>query len=313
MTDLICENEILKSAIGLWRGDVESLRYVNSSDNQVYCFTESGATRYLRLTSSRDRTKEQIEAEFDFINYLRRGGINAMLPIDSVKGRLIEEIPVAQDFLFACVFEEAEGKRFKYDRVKCPKEHFRLRGKTLGQIHALSKEFVPSRNHRRFAWDEDDLILNIAEFLPDSEQIVWREFDKLKERLQAYPKSSQTYGLIHGDFGETNYRYQNEQLNIFDFDDCCYHWFIYDLAVTIYPHGWRNDALQLLDSLLEGYSENMTLPATLADITIFCRWRMFYMFLVYAQKWGFENLSQRQIKWFAQKRENIFRGYQWSV
>jgi Ser/Thr protein kinase RdoA (MazF antagonist) len=164
---------------------------------------------------------------------------------------------------------------------------------------------------RRFAWDEDGLLLAIDDFLPKSEKIVWREYDALKERLRDQPKSSQTYGLIHGDFGETNYRYQDGRLNLFDFDDCCYHWFANDLAITIYPHGWRKEGLQLWDWLYEGYCENMDSDTTLADITMFCQWRLVYMFLVYARKWGFEHLSEQQAGWFAQKRENIARGYRW--
>jgi amicoumacin kinase len=301
--------EIANAAIELWRGEIDSLEYVGSSANRVYSFIESGETRYLRLSSSYDRTKEQVEAELDFISYLHRGGASAVLPLASSAGRFIEELPLADGLLFACVFEEAKGERFRYDSAKPDKEHFRLRGRTLGQIHALSKGYVPSGNFHRFAWDEDRLLLDIDGFLPKSEKIVWREYDVLQERLKDYPKSSQTFGLIHGDFGETNYRYQDARLNIFD----CYHWFAYDLAATIYPHGRRREGLRLLDWLLEGYSENMQLGVTLADITMFCRWRLLYMFLVYARKWGFENLSERQAEWFAQKRENIARGYRWDA
>ncbi len=71
--------------------------------------------------------------------------------------------------------------------------------------------------------------------------------------------------------------------------------------------------MQLLDWLLEGYSENMLLTIKLADIQLFCQLRLIYMFLVYARKWGFEDLSEQQAEWFTQKRENISCGYQWSV
>ena len=313
MLDPIHRNELANAAVKLWRGDNESLEYFGDSANYVYSFTESSETRYLRLISSCNRTKEEIEAELDFIAYLNRGGVNAVLPISSSSGRLVEEISLPNGFLFACVFKQAEGEQFRYDSAKLNKEHFRLRGKTLGQIHALSKTYISSGNFRRFAWDEDRLLLDVERFLPKSEKIVRREYDALKERLRGLPQSKETYGLIHGDFGETNYRYQDSRLNIFDFDDCCYHWFAYDLAVTIYPHGWRKEGLQLLDWLLEGYSESMPLNVTLAEITMFCQWRLIYMFLVYARKWGFKHLSEQQAEWFARKRENIAHGYQWSV
>ncbi len=313
MIDSIYKSEIANTAIELWHGDAESLSYVGNSANHVYSFIESGKTCYLRLTSSCDRTKEQIEAELDFIFHLHQGGVSVALPVSSVAGRFVEEIASTNDLFFACVFEQTEGERFRYDTAESNKEHFRLRGRTLGQIHALSKTYIPSGSFRRFAWDTDNLLLDVESFLPKSEKIVWREYDALRERLRERPQSKQTYGLIHGDFGETNYRHQDSQLNIFDFDDCCYHWLVYDLAVTIYPHGWRKEGLQLLDWLLEGYSESIPSNVTLADVTLFCQWRLIYMFLVYARKWGFEHLSQQQAEWFARKRKNIARGYQWSV
>jgi Ser/Thr protein kinase RdoA (MazF antagonist) len=313
MLDSVDKIEGANTAIRLWHGVTGSLQHISNSANHIYSFIESGKTRYLRLTSSCDRSKEQIEAELNFIIYLHKGGVNAMLPVPSAAGRFIEEIRFADNLLFGCVFEEAEGERFIYDSAKSKREHFRLRGRTLGQIHALSKAYVPPGRFRRFAWDEDKLLLEVGKFLPKSEKVVWRAYGELRERLQGFPKTRETYGLVHGDFGETNYRYRADQLNIFDFDDCSYHWFVYDLAITIYPHGWRKEGLQLLDWLLEGYSENMTLDITLIDVTMYCQWRLVYMFLVYARKWGFENLSERQAGWFAQKRENIARGYRWHV
>lgn len=302
------------AAVESWSGLAGSLQRISDSANYVFSFIESGKKRYLRLTPGNQRTKNQIEAELDFIAFLRQNGISAALPVPSVSGKLVEEINHAEASLFACVFEEAEGERFRYDSsAEFNKEHFRLRGRTLGQIHAISKIYAPSVDRRRFAWDEDELLLETNEFLPGSEKIVWGEYNKLKARLQEFPKSAETFGLIHGDFGETNYRYEAARLNIFDFDDCCYHWFVYDLAVTIYPHGWRKEGLQLLDWLLEGYCENMPLEVRAADIMMFCQWRLIYMFLVYARKWGFRNLSAEQSAWQAKKRENIDRGYKWQI
>jgi amicoumacin kinase len=311
MLDSIDKTELANTAIKLWQGVTGSLQHIGSSTNYTYSFIESGNTRYLRLTSSCDRAREQIEAELDFIAHLHRGGVSVMLPISSAAGRFVEEIQFANHLLFGCVFEEAEGELFRYDSAKFNKEHFILRGRTLGQIHALSTDYVPSGRFRRFAWDEDKLLLEAGEFLPKSEKAVWHAYGELREWLQDNPQSKGTYGLIHGDFGETNYRYRDDQLNIFDFDDCRYHWFVYDLAITIYPHGWRKEGLRLLDWLLEGYSEKMKLDVTLTDVTMFCQWRLVYLFLVYARKWRFEDLSEQQAEWFALKRENLACGYRW--
>jgi Ser/Thr protein kinase RdoA (MazF antagonist) len=311
MSDSI--QKIANIAVEMWAGAANSLRLVGISANYVFSFVAAGETRFLRLTPESERTINRIAAELDFIVYLRQNGVNAMLPIASSSGRLIEEIDFDNRRLFACVFEAAAGEQFTFNSAESPKEHFRLRGRTLGEIHNLSRNYNPANDCRRFMWDEDVLLIETERFLPESETIVWKEFLKLKEQLQRFPKSSETFGLIHGDLGETNFLCQNGRLNVFDFDDSCYHWFVYDLAISIYPHGWRKEGLQLLDSLLEGYGEKTDLNFTLVEITIFCRWRLIYMFLVYARKLGFDDLMPQQIEWFRRKRENIARGYSWQI
>ena len=46
------------------------------------------------------------------------------------------------------------------------------------------------------------------------------------------PKIADSYGLIHNDFNDGNFTvdYDNGDITVFDFDDCCYFWFMYDLA-----------------------------------------------------------------------------------
>lgn len=302
--------EIALKAVRLWRGEPDSLRQVSASANPVFNFSAAGQPLFLRLTSARNRTIEQIEAELNFINYLHRGRVDVRLPVKSANGREVETIQDGDILRFACVFKEAEGECLAFGTDEANKKHFQLRGRTLGRIHALSRDYTPAPHKRRFQWDEDDLFRNIECYLPQSEEIVWAEYYRLMQWLYAYPKERDTFGLIHGDFGPTNFRYRNGALTVFDFDDCCYHWFAYDLAVTIYPHGWREEARDLIEALLEGYSEEVKGGMHLRDQLIhFCSLRQLYMFLNYAKRWGFTNLSDEQKNWFALKRENIARGY----
>ena len=302
--------QIALEAVRLWRGEPDSLRQVSDSANHVFSFIASGQTLFLRLTSSGDRTAEQLEAELDFVTYLHRGRVSVSLPVPSASVRRVETIQHEKVSSFACVFEEAEGECFTFGSNEANRQHFRLRGQTLGRIHALARDYTPIAGRRRFQWEEDDLFRNIARYLPQSEEIVWEEYSGLMDWLCAYPQEKYNFGLIHGDFGPTNFRYRNGALTVFDFDDCCYHWFAYDLAVTIYPHGWRKEAKGLMEALFEGYSEEVVSGVHVRDELVqFCRLRQVYMFLNCAKRWGFTNLSDQQASWFAQKRDNIARGY----
>jgi Ser/Thr protein kinase RdoA (MazF antagonist) len=302
--------QIALEAVRLWRGEPDSLLQVSDSANHVFSFFASGQPLFLRLTSSRDRTLEQIEAELNFINYLHRGRVGVSLPMPSANGQGVETIQNEDVPLFACVFEEAEGECFTFGSDEANRQHFRLRGRTLGRIHALARDYTPAAGRRRFGWEEDDLFHNIGRYLPQSEEIVLAEYSRLMEWLCAYPQDRDTFGLIHGDFGPTNFRYRNGALMVFDFDDCCYHWYAYDLAVTIYPHGWRKEAKGLMKALFEGYWEEAGSGVDLRnELAQFCRLRQLYMFLNYAKRWGLTNLSDQQASWFAQKRDNMARGY----
>ncbi len=298
------------AAVERWGGEPGSLRRISDSVNHVFTFVSSGERHFLRLTPGVHRARPQIDAELDFILYLHGYGVSVCPPIASKGGRMVEELPGEGASLFACVFEEAVGETFTFGSSETNLGHFRLRGRTLGRIHALAKGYAPPENRRRFKWDEDALLRDVGAYLPRSEKVVWAEYDELTEWLAARPRDRDCFGLIHGDFGPTNFRQAGGELSVFDFDDSCYHWFAYDLAVTIYPHGRREGAGALLESLLEGYTaETATSPPQVAEFIKLCRLRQLYMFLHYAKAWGLTNLSARQRGWLDQKRDNMNRGY----
>jgi Ser/Thr protein kinase RdoA (MazF antagonist) len=302
--------ELAFEAIRLWRGEPDSLRQVNVSSNHAFSFFASGQPLFLRLTSSRDRTLEQIEAEFDFINYLHRNRVTVCLPLPSTNRRAVETICYGDEIQFACVFEEAEGECFTFSSDDANLQHFRLRGRTLGQIHSFARDYSPAEGSLRFGWEQDDLFSNIGRYLPQSEDVVWAEYAQLIKWLSAHPQDRDTFGLIHGDFGPTNFRCRNGALTVFDFDDCCYHWYAYDLAITIYPHGWRKGAKRLMEALIDGYLEEFEGVANLSDEVVeFCRLRQLYMFLNYAKRWGLTDIPEERASWFARKRDNIACGY----
>jgi Ser/Thr protein kinase RdoA (MazF antagonist) len=301
---------IATAATALWRGEPGPLERVSDSANHVFTFVLSGERRFLRLTPGARRARTQIEAEMDFVTYLHGHGVCVSLPVASGGGRTVEEIPAGGRVLFACVFEEAVGESFVFSSREADREHFRLRGRTLGRMHALAKRYTPIGGRRRFRWHEDDLFREVEAYLPRSEEAAWAEYRELTGWLSARPTDRDSFGLIHGDFGPTNFRQAGGRLTVFDFDDSCYHWFAYDLAVTIYPHGRREGASALLESLLEGYAGGAdSTPPRRDELIKLCRLRQLYMFLHYAKAWGLTDLSSERAGWFDQKRDNMARGY----
>ena len=47
-------------------------------------------------------------------------------------------------------------------------------------------------------------------------------------------QESDAYGLVHADLHMGNFFVDHSgQMTVFDFDDCCFHWFGYDCAVSV--------------------------------------------------------------------------------
>jgi Ser/Thr protein kinase RdoA (MazF antagonist) len=300
---------LARRALALWNGEQGSLEPLGSSENAVYRFRQRSQSRILRLTSPEHRSLEQIDAELEFVRHLRTHGVRACDCIPSSDGREIETI----DGFMACVFEAATGTRFRLDAAADATSHFRSVGRTLGRIHTLSRGYQPVRTPR-FHWRDDPTIALATELVPRHDDVVWREYEWVMAWLDGQPSDAGRFGLIHGDFGPTNYLGRDGELSVFDFDDACYHWYAYDVAITIYPHGWRQQVRALYDALIEGYSAEAPWEARpLEAMTPWCRLRLLYMYLHGAYRWRDQELPDAQAEWMRKTRENIARGYSFAT
>ncbi len=235
----ICEREVLEPAARLFGTSKASLIKIPDSEgcaNLVYEYQRDGQARILRLSFNPERPVEQIQAELHFINYLAEGGVRVSMPIPSEQGNLIEVLPAAGIPFIAVSFVKGRGMRvpdngYRY-RVGAPiEEYYQNWGKVLGQMHRLAKTYQPlSAAIKRPAWFDWET----AHGFPYRERlpVIGDKYDQLIADLQALPKDVNSYGLIHNDFNDGNFTvdYDNGDITVFDFDDCCYFWFVYDLA-----------------------------------------------------------------------------------
>ena len=107
---------------------------------------------------------------------------------------------------------------------------------------------------------------------------------ELIAELHALPKNVDSYGLIHNDFNDGNFTvdYDNGDITVFDFDDCCYFWFMYDMAcaweggigrVARRPLAERRDYMErYMEQVMTGYErENHLSDDWLARLPLFLR------------------------------------------
>ena len=287
----ICEMEVLDTAARLFGTTKDRLGKFDDSEgcaNLVYQYELDAQPRILRITYNPERRVELIQAELHFIDYLAAGGVRVSRPVPSVNGNLLEVV-TAQGISFKVVsFVKGRGMRlpdnhYRYREGVSIQEYFQNWGQVLGQMHRLAKTYQPvSKRIRRPEWHQ------LAEYqgFPYGERlpVIHRKYEQLIAELNALPREVDSYGLIHNDFNDGNFTvdYDNGNITVFDFDDCCYFWFMYDMAcaweggigrVARRPLAERRDYMErYMEQVMTGYErENHLSDDWLARLPLFLR------------------------------------------
>jgi Ser/Thr protein kinase RdoA (MazF antagonist) len=299
----ICEQKVLPSAAGLFGTSQDRLDKIEDSEgcaNLVYQYTCDDQPRIMRISYNPDRPVELIQAELHFVQYLAEGGVRVSIPLPSENGNLIEVIPASGIDFIAVSFIKGRGMRvpdnhYRYREGVPLREYFQNWGQVLGQMHRLAKTYQPlSESIRRpdwHAWKE-------YQGFPYRERLpmIGQKYDQLIADLHALTKDVDSVGLIHNDFNDGNFTvdYDNGDITVFDFDDCCYFWFVYDLACAweggvgramFRPLDERKEFMaRYMEHVMAGYTRENTLSdAWLARLPLFLRLIQMQELMHYAQ------------------------------
>ena len=213
--------------------------------NIVYvCESESGSAKIIRIAFLNDRSREDFLAETEYVRYLHEHGGSVSNVVDSRSGNMVEEVIHDNHSFFVCVFEKAKGKQlaesgYQYREGVPISEYYYNCGKTLGKLHQLSKRYTPV--HKRSSFFSRFNAEYIDKLIPDSPSSLTTlktKLYRLLEELDGLSKSSETYGMIHFDYSDGNYNidFETGQITVYDFDNSCFGWYLYDLA-NLWTHG----------------------------------------------------------------------------
>lgn len=209
--------------------------------NVVYtCEKEGAGARIIRISFLEDRSREDLLAEVEYIRYLFDHGASVSNVISSQKGNLVEEIHDNHTF-FICVFEKAKGKmlvenNYRYRQGVPITEYYYNCGKVLGKMHQLSKGYTPV--HCRYSFFDKYNAEYINKIIPDSLSLLKEKLLELLRTLEGLDRSYESFGMVHFDYSDGNYMidFDTGQITVFDFDNSCFCWYMYDLA-NVWTHG----------------------------------------------------------------------------
>lgn len=258
---LFDNSDLAEMLVKNWEHDAETLnkmfKYFRISSNAVYPFTYNGKMRFLRFSPAKEKNKNNLLSELEFISFLKAKGYPALCTVPSKNNQELLEVSTPWGDFFAVVFDGVKGTQL--EDIDYTYDICRIQGKYLGMLHKLSSEYRPKKSMH---WSYEDVLLWIEKELSkfDNEDKAMQEVKVLKEFLSKLPKKQETYGLNHYDFELDNIFYDQttDTLSVIDFDDAMYHWYVMDIEQAM--DSIKNEVACInyelvKDSFINGYRE----------------------------------------------------------
>lgn len=304
--------EMARSGARFWDADPGSVEHVATSGNAVYrfrCAVESVDDGWLvlRLAAPEHRSYEEHSAEMEFVAHLVGAGVQAASPRRTLGGRWVERVGDAS----ASVVEWVPGEAVDARSELWGSDLFREWGRHLGRIHSAAVGYA---GPPRFEWSDEYLVARAKSILPAGDTETRAVLAECLRAVAELPRSHENYGHTHADFAPQNFRYDREHgLTSFDFGNCCRHWFVHDLAISLL-NVWRQaNRDEIRREILTGYRQVHEIDIDCwRALPWFLRLRLLYVYLSRLQKWG-ATPSPQEAAQLAEFRRLATSSFEWVV
>lgn len=228
---------LISELYGLEGYEIQLIPAHDGGRNVVYtCVKEGADAKIVRIAFLPDRNREDFLGEVEYVRYLFEHGGSVSNVFSSRKGNLLEEITHQNHTFFICLFEKAKGKmlvenHYRYrDGAPITEYHYNC-GKVLGKLHQISKGYTPAVHRRQHFFDKFNAEY-IDKLIPESLPQLKEKLVELLNTLQGLDRNQETFGMIHFDYNDGNYSidFDTGQITVYDFDNSCFGWYMFDLA-----------------------------------------------------------------------------------
>jgi Ser/Thr protein kinase RdoA (MazF antagonist) len=251
-------HEILKK-YGITDAEVECINFEFNATFAVS--TESGQKYALRLNINSTRTLPNIQAETQWVRDLARiPSINVATPIASLDDQYVVSALHADSghTIYGVMYSWLEGQELG-DEPTLSQLH--LVGRTMATLHEKSTEFrltdgaeLPTFND--FLWGTEDFLFSAKSIIPQREKELLMQARDLIMKYTDELYATSAMHIIHADLHGWNLMWHQDQLFIFDFDDCGFGVEAQDIAIALY----YLDTPEQEAALLDGYQSIRPLP-----------------------------------------------------
>jgi Ser/Thr protein kinase RdoA (MazF antagonist) len=250
---------------------VANLTMINLSENATYKVEAvDGQCWALRIHREGYQSKAAIASELAWLMALRETGVVVTpKPVKGIDGEFIQIVGHAElkhsRFVVLSEWESGAEPNIAQDLLK----PFEILGEQTARMHKHSRHWKRPDYFTRLTWDFET---SLGEDKPhwgrwrdgigvhaESQKVFGRTVDVIKKRLKAYGKSSERFGLIHGDLRLANLLIDGSNVKVIDFDDCGFGWLMYDAATPVSFYEHEPQVPDLIEAWKVGYRKSAVL------------------------------------------------------
>jgi Ser/Thr protein kinase RdoA (MazF antagonist) len=250
------------------------------SENATYRVDDpaDGRSAVLRVHRTGYHQPGAIESELAWLQALRRDeGLRTPAVYQAPDGRAVVDVTIGDLTRQAVLFELLPGTEPEPGRLVA---QFELLGEICARMHRHARGWSRPPGFVRFSWDFDSCVG------PDGRWGRWqdgigvgseelavlgRAGDAILSRLRGFGQDPERYGLIHADMRLANLLVHGPDIQVIDFDDCGFGWFMFDLGASLSFMEHDPQVPELCDSWARGYRRMLPLPEPdAAEIPTFC-------------------------------------------
>ena len=238
------------------------------SENLTFLLSTEGEKRILRVHRNGYHTVREIAAELQWMASLNtKVAITLPQVIAGKDGSYIQDLCDPKGST-CCMFSFLYGVPLHGLQEKELSETLEELGSLAARMHLQAMQ--DTMRYDRFSWDFDALFGTKNRWgdwkayrgvLQEDVPVIEQALNVIATQLGSYGKDRSKYALIHADLHVSNVLLASDgSLQVIDFDDCGYGWFLYDLACILVTY--CKDLEGLADSVLRGYEKVRVLSAT---------------------------------------------------
>jgi len=252
------------------------LSLIKYRENAVYRLDTVCGQRFALRVHRRDyHSNGALNSELTWAQSLRQAGLQVPLAVPTCAGApfasitygpgtpwqvdLLEWVTGAQ--IGSC--EEGLG-----DDSEAIANAYRTIGEIAARIHNHSEEWNRPASFQRHSWDLDGLVgeqpmwgrfWELECLTPEQRALILEARDRASSDLRNLGQGAGDYGLIHADLVPENVLSDGARIQVIDFDDAGFGWYLFELATALYFIQGDTHFALARDALIEGYRRQRSL------------------------------------------------------